>query len=72
MKRVYAIIILVSLFALLYQLSPYIGFSEKAIFSMFLLSPILMIYMVYAILKSGQPSEYTFDERFYDDLDPND
>jgi len=71
MKRVYAVVILVILFAILYQLSPDIGFTDKAILSMLLLSPVLVIYMVFAIVKSGQLSEDTFDERIYDNLNNN-
>jgi len=36
---------------------------------MFLLSPLVVTYMAYVILKYGKPSEYTFEERFYDDYD---
>ena len=34
---------------------------------MFLLSPFVVIYMAYTILKYGKPSKFTFDEKFYDD-----
>jgi hypothetical protein len=69
MKKVPVVVALVSLYAFVFQLSPYIGFSDAAILLMFAFSPILVIYMVYTILKHGKPSEYTFDEKFYDDLD---
>jgi len=36
---------------------------------MFFLSPFLVLYMGYVILKYGKPSGSTFDERFYDDWD---
>jgi hypothetical protein len=29
----------------------------------------LLIWMVYTVLKYGEPSKHTFDEKFYDDLD---
>jgi len=69
MKRVYKVIALVTLFAVVYQLSPYVGFPAGAVFTMFLIAPLLVIYMVYVILKSGTPSGHTFDERFYDDFE---
>ena len=28
-----------------------------------------LIWMVVTILKNGEPSPYTFDDRFYDDVD---
>ena len=36
---------------------------------MFILSPFMVIAMLYVILKYGKPSRYTFDEIFYDDWD---
>jgi hypothetical protein len=35
----------------------------------FALSPFLITWMVYKVLKDGQPSARTFDEYFYDDID---
>jgi hypothetical protein len=69
MKKLPVIISLVTLYALFFQLTPYIGMPVDIIFGMFLLSPLLVIHMVYAILKYGKPSKYTFEERFYDDYD---
>jgi hypothetical protein len=36
---------------------------------MFILSPFVVIYMAYVILKYGKPSKHTFEERFYEDHD---
>ena len=69
MKRVRIVIVLVSLFAVIYHASPFLAFTEGLIISMFLVSPFLVIYMAYTILKYGKPSAYTFDEKFYDDHD---
>ena len=69
MKKIKIIAAAVTLFLIFFQISPFIGLSDEIIFTMFWLSPFLVIYMVYVILKNGEPSKYTFDERFYDDLD---
>ena len=69
MKKVLVVIIIASLYALLFQITPYTGFPDQIIFGMFLFSPFVVLYMAYAILKDGKPSAYTFEERFYDDFD---
>lgn len=69
MKKVEIVIIIVTLYAILFQLTPVIGFPDQVISPMFFLSPFLVIYMVYVILKHGKQSQYTFDEKFYDDWD---
>lgn len=71
MKKVSIVITLVTLFAVFYQLSPYAGIPDKCIMGMFIASRFLVLYMAYVILKYGKPSGYTFDERFYDDVDKN-
>lgn len=60
---------LVTLFAFFYQATPYFGFSDTAIMLMFCISPFLFIWMVYRVLRDGKPSEKTWDEHFYEDLD---
>ena len=67
MKKVQLVIIFVTLFAVFYNISPHIGISSQAITLMFILSPFLVIYMAYVILKYGKPSGHTFDDRFYED-----
>jgi hypothetical protein len=69
MKKLPLAIGIVTLYALLFQLTPYIGIPANIIFSMFLFSPFLVMYMAYVILKYGKPSQHTFEERFYDDYD---
>ncbi len=69
MNRSQVVVIAVTLYAMVFQASPWLGFSDGLIFTMFFLSPFVMIYMVYMVLKFGEPSKYTFEERFYDDLD---
>jgi hypothetical protein len=69
MKKPAVVISFATLFMVFYNLSPYIGIPDEAIIAMFILSPIILIYMVYIILRFGKPSKYTFEEKFYDDLD---
>ena len=63
------IVVLVSLFALLYQAAFLSSLPEQVILFLYLLSPFLLILMVYIVLKNGKPSAHSFDERFYDDWD---
>lgn len=45
-----------------------LGYGDMAMI-MFLLSPLLIIWLVYTVLHHGKPSGRTFDEYFYDDVD---
>jgi hypothetical protein len=69
MKNAEIVVILVTLYAIFFNAAPYLGIPEDIIYFMFFLSPFLVIYMVYIVLKYGKPSAHTFDERFYDDWD---
>lgn len=69
MKKIKWPLLLVTAFAVFYQFTPYLGFSDQVILSLFMISPIPVLWMVYKILKDGVPSGRTFDEYFYDDLD---
>ncbi|TMI61441.1 MAG: hypothetical protein E6H07_19610 [Bacteroidetes bacterium] len=69
MKKPAIVIAFATLFVMLYNVSPYIGIPDEAIIVMFILSPVVIIYMAYVILKYGKPSQHTFEERFYDDYD---
>ena len=69
MKKVPATITFVTLFAVFYHIAPFINVPDKLIYGMFLVSPFLVLYMAYVILKYGKPSGHTFKDRYYDDLD---
>ena len=69
MKKPAIVIAFATLFVIFYNASPYINIPDEVIIAMFILSPVIMIYMVYVILKYGKPSKHTFEERFYDDYD---
>jgi hypothetical protein len=68
MKKVSVAITIATLYALLFQFTFFVGISEQIIFCMFLLSPFVILYLAYIILKYGKPSPYAFEERFYDDF----
>jgi hypothetical protein len=70
MKKTGIVITLATLYVLLYHSSPIIGLPDEFIIGMFILSPIVVICMVYVVLKYGKPSDHTFEERFYEDYDP--
>jgi membrane protein implicated in regulation of membrane protease activity len=67
MKKIKVPVFLVTALAVIYQLSPFIGFNKQLIFLLFLILPFAMIWMVYRILKDGTPTEKTWEEFFYED-----
>ena len=69
MKKPAVIITLATLYLLFFKASPHIGIPDEGIIAMFILSPFIVIYMAYVILKYGKPSKHTFEERFYEDHD---
>lgn len=69
MKKPAVIIAIATLYLVIFQSAPLIGIPDEAIIAMFILSPFIVIYMVYVVLKYGKPSGHTFEERFYDDYD---
>jgi hypothetical protein len=69
MKKPAVIISLATFYLLFFKASPFIGIPDEAIIAMFILSPFVVIYMAYVILRYGKPSKHTFEERFYEDHD---
>lgn len=69
MKKPAIVIAFATLYVLLFHSSPFIGIPDELIIAMFILSPFIVVYMVYVVLKYGKPSDHTFDERFYEDDD---
>jgi hypothetical protein len=68
-KPIKIVVVLVSLFAILYQAAVISSMDEQLLLVLYGLSPFLVLYMVFVVLKKGHPSPHDFDERFYDDLD---
>lgn len=56
MKDLKHVIGLVSLFVVVYHSAPFIGIPAEVIALMFVLSPFVVLWMVYSILKHGKPS----------------
>ena len=69
MKKPAIVIALATLYLLLFQSSVFINIPDELVIAMFILSPFIVIYMAYVILKHGKPSGHTFEDRFYDDYD---
>ena len=69
MKKPAVIISLATFYLLFFKASPHIGIPDEGIIAMFILSPFIVIYMAYVILRYGKPSKHTFEERFYEDHD---
>jgi len=69
MKSYWFPIGLVTLYLCAYVLLASFGFSYRLIFSMFVISPLLVIWMVFRVLKSTQYSGKTFNDHFYEDSD---
>lgn len=69
MKKPKIAIAIVTVYLLVFQLALRTSISLTIIFGMLSASPFFILYMVYTVLKYGKPSQYTFDERFYDDWD---
>jgi hypothetical protein len=69
MKKPKIAIAIATVYLLIFQVVLHTDVSLTIIFGMLSVSPFFILYMVYAVLKYGKPSQYTFEERFYDDWD---
>ncbi|MEO8413239.1 MAG: hypothetical protein ABI472_06250 [Ginsengibacter sp.] len=69
MKKPYVAIAGVTIYLIIFQLLIQTGADIRLIFVMWSVSPVMILYMVFVILKYGEPSKYDFGERFYDDVD---
>jgi hypothetical protein len=67
MEKLKMPVVFVSLLVFIYAVSPFLGFSDRAVFIFFLLLPVPVIWMVLRILKDGTPSSKKWDEYFYED-----
>lgn len=69
MKKPGVIIFLATIYAMVFNASPYLDIPPSIILLMFALSPFIVAYMVYVVLRYGKPSKYTFKERWYEDVE---
>jgi len=67
MKKVYIAITVATLFLAVFQAARFITMPSELTVAMFLMSPFVMVLLVLVVLKYGEPSHFTFNERFYDD-----
>ncbi|MCW3091523.1 MAG: hypothetical protein JWP81_2592 [Ferruginibacter sp.] len=69
MKKIKWPVILVTAYAFFYRLAPHLGFPDSVVLSMFVMSPVVVCWLAYKILKDGARCEKTFDEYFYEDVE---
>ncbi|MES2329063.1 MAG: hypothetical protein V4539_05625 [Bacteroidota bacterium] len=67
MKKITLAVTIAVIYLIAYLTAVCASADIKILFGMFILSPFVLIFMVYTVLKHGTPSKYTFDERRYDD-----
>ena len=60
-------IVAVTLYMLLFNMFPFLGVGYSVLGTMFLLSPLVTIWMVIKVLKDGEASKKTFDNYWYED-----
>jgi hypothetical protein len=68
MKNLVTAIVLSSAFLLTYVVSVLAEGHPALILALFSISPVVVIALVVKVLKDGIPSAFTFEERFYDDV----
>ncbi|MBL0358812.1 MAG: hypothetical protein IPP72_18965 [Chitinophagaceae bacterium] len=69
MKAIKFPILLVTLFAVLYNSLPFFGVNQQLITALFAIAPFATLWMVYRILKDGIPTNKTWENHFYEDYD---
>ena len=67
-KDIFAVY-LTSTVLVIYAVVTYSEFSYRLVFVLFTLSPVLILWMVYSVLKSPDEPTRTFDDYFYMDSD---
>ncbi|MFC4871005.1 hypothetical protein [Negadavirga shengliensis] len=56
-------------FLLVYIVAIVVDLHTAIILMMFSVSPVLILWMVFRVLKAQVDSRYTFEDRWYEDLD---
>lgn len=67
MKKDIFSVYVTSLVLVLYAIIAYTELSYRLVFLLFTLSPVLILWMVYAVLKSPDEPTRTFEDYFYMD-----
>lgn len=68
MKGIRLPVYVVTVYLILYTILHLAGVSLFILMPMFSVSPFLVIWMVYKVLKNGKPSSKTFEDQFYEDF----
>ncbi len=68
MKGIRFPLVSVTAFLVVYAVLAWFAF-DTAVLAMFAVSPFLVLWVIYRVLKDGQPSGRSFNEHFYDDWD---
>jgi multisubunit Na+/H+ antiporter MnhG subunit len=66
-KKQYILIILAALFVIFYHSAPYFSNVYRPFLYLFIVSPFIVVYLAYAILKYGRQPESLSDERLYEE-----
>ncbi|PKQ67219.1 hypothetical protein [Raineya orbicola] len=67
MQKIRLPLLLSTLYVLVYATTPY-WTPECITATMYFLSPLVVLYLVWVVLKKGEPSQFTFEEAFYEDF----
>ncbi len=67
MKKLQYPLTATTLFWLFCQVLPLLGASDQVMLCCLALAPLPVLWMLYRILKDGQPAEEDWDDRFYED-----
>lgn len=67
MDKIKTPILLTTLYVFIYLMVCELDTTARWAIMLFSLSPLPVLWMVYRVLKDGQPSKFSFKEKFYDD-----
>lgn len=67
MEKIRTPLLVATFYLLVYTLSAALPIHLAIPLALFSLSPVVVIWMVYRVLKDGEASELTFEEAFYED-----
>ncbi len=67
MEKIRIPLLVATFYLLVYTLSAALPIHLAIPLALFSLSPVVVIWMVYRVLKDGEASELTFEEAFYED-----
>jgi hypothetical protein len=69
MEKIKAPILIATIYLFVYAITAQFETNIQLTIMLFSLSPLPVIWMVWRVLRDGTPSQFTFQERFYEDYD---